>query len=244
MSFFFKINRRLSISLNNLFRYSIYAIGEIAIIIIGILFAVNINNWNDEKKERIDSCMYLDELHATIVEDTVDVVSNLRAFKEWNLKIKSLINKLEHVVIDANEELYDEFGTVGNYIYFRQQSKSKIDQLTYSNSALIPDRELKDQILYYQNSIIFSLRNSEARVNRIDEEIAKFYSQHFDNFNYGSSHPHNLQKVISNQTYLYLIKQKLRYNRAIHIHQSKMLMQQRDILDGIEKLKNKNCNSS
>ncbi|MCB9309607.1 MAG: hypothetical protein H6567_06095 [Lewinellaceae bacterium] len=244
MSFFFKINRRLSISLNNFYRYSIYAIGEIAIIIIGILFAVNINNWNDEKKERIERCLYLEELHSTIIADTADVVSNIRAFDVWNNKIQSLIDKLKKGTIIANEELYDEFGTVGNYIYFKQQSKSKIDQLTYSQRTLVPDRKLKDQLLDYQNSTIFTLRDAENRTNSIDRELSEYYSLHFDNFNYKASHPYDLEVVKSDNYYLHLISKKLRFNLIIVIKQNQMLMQQRGILDGIGKLQNKNCTSS
>ena len=33
-------------------KYVVYAIGEVALIIIGILIAISINNWNENKKER------------------------------------------------------------------------------------------------------------------------------------------------------------------------------------------------
>ena len=32
-------------------RYFLYALGEIVIVVIGILFALSINNWNEQRKE-------------------------------------------------------------------------------------------------------------------------------------------------------------------------------------------------
>ena len=34
-------------------RYLLYALGEIALVVIGILIALQINNWNEEKKDRL-----------------------------------------------------------------------------------------------------------------------------------------------------------------------------------------------
>jgi len=35
------------------FRYLKYALGEIVLVVIGILLALQINNWNEERKDRI-----------------------------------------------------------------------------------------------------------------------------------------------------------------------------------------------
>ena len=36
---------------NKLGKYVSYAIGEVILVVIGILIAVNINNWNEQRKE-------------------------------------------------------------------------------------------------------------------------------------------------------------------------------------------------
>lgn len=53
MFYFFKMKRLQLISNHKFFKYATYAIGEIAIVIIGIIVALQINNWNEYKKERI-----------------------------------------------------------------------------------------------------------------------------------------------------------------------------------------------
>jgi hypothetical protein len=64
------IFRKLRKKENRLTRYLLYAIGEIILIIIGIFCAVQLNNWNEGKKEtkRIEALLdkYEEELYLTI----------------------------------------------------------------------------------------------------------------------------------------------------------------------------------
>jgi hypothetical protein len=47
---FFRFIRQRLVSQNKLGKYLVYAIGEIVLVVIGILIAIQINNWNEEKK--------------------------------------------------------------------------------------------------------------------------------------------------------------------------------------------------
>ena len=51
LPFFRKIRYRLAKD-NQFFKYSRYAIGEIALVMVGILLALYVNNWNEQRKER------------------------------------------------------------------------------------------------------------------------------------------------------------------------------------------------
>jgi len=43
-------------------KYFKYAIGEIVLVVIGILIALSINNWNEARKEKIQEIKILGEL--------------------------------------------------------------------------------------------------------------------------------------------------------------------------------------
>ncbi len=51
ISFFRKLRQQLIVE-NRFSKYLTYAIGEIFLVVIGILIALSINNWNIEKKEK------------------------------------------------------------------------------------------------------------------------------------------------------------------------------------------------
>ncbi|WP_073571144.1 DUF6090 family protein [Algoriphagus zhangzhouensis] len=49
LSFFRKIHQKL-LSQNRVTQYLAYAIGEIILVVIGILIALQVNNWNENRK--------------------------------------------------------------------------------------------------------------------------------------------------------------------------------------------------
>ena len=75
IKFFRKIRQKL-LSENKFSNYLIYAIGEIILVVIGILIALSINNWNEEKKETKELNQYLSSLKENIKED-IQVLDSL-----------------------------------------------------------------------------------------------------------------------------------------------------------------------
>ena len=65
IKFFRKIRQKL-ISENRMKKYLFYAIGEIALVMIGILLALQINNWNEERKQLAYGQEILHELIAEV----------------------------------------------------------------------------------------------------------------------------------------------------------------------------------
>src|SRR5210317_718090 len=59
---FFRIIRQNMIKQNNVSKYLLYAIGEIVLVVIGILIALQINNWNESKKRRQTEINILSEI--------------------------------------------------------------------------------------------------------------------------------------------------------------------------------------
>ena len=83
-------------------KYLFYAIGEIALVVIGILIALQINNWNETSKaQRIEMDM-LNEIKLSLVRDLEDI--------DINLKIHSEILRSQNIIVDwlANDEEYQD----------------------------------------------------------------------------------------------------------------------------------------
>ncbi len=69
LKFFRKIRRKLAGD-GNLKRYLIYAVGEIFLVMVGILLALQVNNWNEKRKQRILETQYLEQLTIDLAFDT------------------------------------------------------------------------------------------------------------------------------------------------------------------------------
>jgi hypothetical protein len=61
IKFFRKIRQKM-LTDNKFSKYLLYAIGEIVLVVIGILIALQINNWNEERKERRQEQVALKQL--------------------------------------------------------------------------------------------------------------------------------------------------------------------------------------
>ena len=70
LKFFRKIRQKL-IDEGNLKRYLIYAIGEVLLVVVGILIALQINNWNEENMRLRKSHEILDEIKRNVESNTV-----------------------------------------------------------------------------------------------------------------------------------------------------------------------------
>ena len=70
IKFFRKIRQKL-LTENKFSKYLIYAIGEIILVVIGILIALSINNWNDSRKNDNLRDNYIESLKKDLAADKV-----------------------------------------------------------------------------------------------------------------------------------------------------------------------------
>ncbi len=68
-------------------KYLKYAIGEIVLVVIGILIALQINNWNNYKIDRISEVDFLNRLTHDLSTDTIAFSWTVRGLE---LKLESL----------------------------------------------------------------------------------------------------------------------------------------------------------
>ena len=93
-----KIFRRLRQNLimeNKTGKYLKYAIGEIVLVVIGILIALSINNWNQNRITKLKE-------KKTLIELVQNLNSNLEQFSS-NIKVENDIIKSVEILIDHIE---------------------------------------------------------------------------------------------------------------------------------------------
>ncbi len=81
IKFFRRIRKKL-IEQSKVRNYFFYAIGEIFLVVIGILIALQINNWNEVRKEKINQRSVLSNLLQDLKSDSVSYSQNLKELKD------------------------------------------------------------------------------------------------------------------------------------------------------------------
>ena len=69
---------------NKPMKYMRYAIGEIALVVIGILIALQINTWNEERKTRLIEIKTLNEIQANLYIDLDEINSDITIMDSVN----------------------------------------------------------------------------------------------------------------------------------------------------------------
>lgn len=69
-------------SKNNVKNYLLYAFGEIALVMIGILLALQVNNWNETRKQKQELSSILNTVKLDLVSDTLVATGIIDFYKE------------------------------------------------------------------------------------------------------------------------------------------------------------------
>ncbi|PWK18231.1 DUF6090 family protein [Xanthomarina spongicola] len=81
LKFFRRIRQNLLIQ-NKTSKYFKYAIGEIILVMVGILLALQVNNWNEQRKEQKKEAVYLERLQENIATDLIQLDLNIEFYTQ------------------------------------------------------------------------------------------------------------------------------------------------------------------
>lgn len=150
LSFFRKIRREL-IANSQFFKYLKYAAGEILLVVIGILIALQINEWNDYRVKRKLEAEFLKEIKENLLKDTAQIGEVLR----FNLKKEDLIKKTMHRFEKAETDAFDlsafgsDMSVLGTYDNFHPNRTAFDNLLDTESIGLISNKDLRTLISKY-----------------------------------------------------------------------------------------------
>ncbi len=122
---FFRHIRKRMLTENKFSKYLLYAIGEIFLVVIGILIALSINTWNEERKEKAIVKNVLNSIRYDLVADTTEFSNRLERIPFFIENARSLLNGTFIDTLSANA-LYKKLPyTVFNY-KIKDQSYQKV----------------------------------------------------------------------------------------------------------------------
>ena len=153
LPFFRKIRYQLARD-NKFLQYFRYAIGEILLVVIGILIALYINNWNEERIKRQKEIVYLVEIRKNLVQDTIQI-NNVLSFNKS--KTQAIIETF-HIFERASENdfvLTDfamKMNPLSQYKLFNPLQTTFNNLLDVEGIDLISDLELRTKLSAYYNT--------------------------------------------------------------------------------------------
>ena len=151
IKFFSGIRQKL-LDEGNLKRYIIYSIGEILLVMVGILLALQVNNWNQKIDKNKLEINYLERLKNDLKQDSSRLQSHFELLDVKSEILKSLLKEdLDSIEYhNPNSTPYTIFAT--RSIQSANLNTATFDDLiSTGNIATIKDVELRESIIVYYN---------------------------------------------------------------------------------------------
>ena len=125
---FFRFQKLVSIETG---KYLRYAVGEVILVVIGILIALQVNNWNEYRKEKVEEKKILLSLH--------NEISN-------NLESLKVIIEEKNKIIKVNQYIIDNTSKNGEWKSIKSLD-SLMNYITLSGWIFVPQNGVLNEII-------------------------------------------------------------------------------------------------
>ena len=210
INFFRKIRKKMADD-NKPIQYMRYAIGEIALVVIGILIALAINNWNEDRKERIEEKELLEGLKQDL-ERNMELISqdwSKRAFRSCTIILEVLKNKSPYhdsiAIHFHNSRIFADLS----------MSTSSYEALKNKGLEIVSSKQLRKRII---NHFEISLKTVRERLSRIElSSRPDFQTFLYENFSVAPDGsllvPNDYNALLENQIYYNIISHRRHFQR-------------------------------
>ena len=180
---FFRHIRKSLLMENKTSKYFKYAIGEIVLVVIGILIALSINNWNESRKQRVKEIDALENIKTSLLADLELYNGIFKLRLSWKQKGLEYLKEVAYYKRKVPEDsIFNNYFEMSTDIVFRYDSGS-YDALKSSGFDLIQNKELRKKIINtyqiqfpaYMGFINDKLDRSEPLENEYNKDIFKNY---------------------------------------------------------------------
>jgi hypothetical protein len=153
MIHFFGNIRKQLFAKNRFTNYFLYALGEIFLVVIGILIAVQINSWNESRKIRREEINLLNAFISDLNNDIVLLELNITRTRERQVKIDTIFE----ILANPSDDYLNLFVRLQTYVmednYFIPNQGTFDQGVSTGELKYINNEKLRGQIFSYYKKI-------------------------------------------------------------------------------------------
>lgn len=175
----FRRFRQKFLSDNRLNKYFIYAIGEIILVVIGILIALQINNANENRKARLQEITILQNIKEDISLDTLDISYNLDGYNRMIKAEMQLLNFLKSDLPKPKDSI--DYSLALGYPLVVALHDATFINLQNNDIGLITNNKLKKDISRFYDFFVDGIEMIENKITAYTTYTSKkeFFQKYF-----------------------------------------------------------------
>ena len=182
IKFFRRIRQKL-LAENRFRKYLLYAIGEIILVVIGILIALQVNNWNNERLQKDKEKEYLVEIRQNLEKDSTNIARVIQFYKRKAQLVDETFGLFE--LAEKGEAyyhlLFPKMDTLTSFEVFIPVRTAFDNMVSAESIDLIKNKALRTLLSEYYSQLSFQSgteeRSKEATRLFTDEIAPKMMSK-------------------------------------------------------------------
>lgn len=204
ISFLRRIRQNL-ITRNRVSKYFFYAIGEIILVVLGILMALGINNWNEDKKNRNFESEILTLILKNLVQDSTAIIKELKQSIKAQKATAILLEEISKE--NYNDSLKYLMGDIINFQRFKSQT-SGFEVLKAKGKDNVKNSELQLALITYYDNTLFQIYESNLDVEKsFNADWVPEIKRAFSDFNWKEyATPTNMEEYLQKPSTIVLFK--------------------------------------
>jgi hypothetical protein len=186
-------------------KYLKYAIGEIVLVVIGILIALQINNWNENKKKRDLELITIAELKSNLLADINDFQGDMRVYDAASNSSDIIID-----YIDGNIPFHDSLNIHLGKIPVQgvfTPNKATYENIKVIGIKLISNDSLRTAISdLYEGRYLYVQKYMETEYQIDRQNFGEFYLKEMKEYSFFKyAKPIENERLLGNQEFRNLI---------------------------------------
>jgi hypothetical protein len=160
-------------------KYFKYAFGEIVLVVIGILIALSINNWNEKRKLKSEELKILQNFKESLIADSSYIIDSDQVYSKARNSINYLIDYMDRD-LTYKDSLKYHFGNISSD-WGIGYDFTTYDMLKSKDLNLISNENLRSDIIHYYTYAGGTVLGLTKRYTDVIENASRtIFSKHFD----------------------------------------------------------------
>ena len=233
IKFFRRIRQKL-LTDNKFSKYLLYAVGEILLVVIGILIALQVNNWNEKRKDRDTEQKILHALHE-------DLEVNMNRLNQDMTLEQRTIRQANNIIthLDKRKPYDPSLDAIFAQAIFSPDiiiATSGYESLKLKGIDIIQNEMLQRKII---NLFDVTYANLIAETVRLENQfwpssVLPMIHKHFRATDFGKLKPTNYEALLEDTTYKNMVMHRLGFRKLALDLKSTALRETEELIERVE----------
>jgi len=165
---------------NKFTKYLLYAVGETLLVVAGILIALQVDSWNEDRQKRIQEREFLNGFKIDLESDLAAIYKTLPAATTSKKAINFILDYMKGD-LPWNDSLMYQFGNI-SADWNTPFSFSTYESITSHDWSIISNKELRESLISYYRTSDFTTKQKDIYNRELFEASRSVWNTRFEGF--------------------------------------------------------------